>query len=163
MKRIFISLVALLITTQAWADCNPGTPQWLPNGIVSLVITCEGSAVADTTIYMTDLDGSGKSGYYLLGIEAWPVAGGTAPDDADVFVFDATVDSTVGLDLLGSTNGVTAANGANLVSTVPKYHYFKANAAAANAYPPVTGNLTLRVSGQDTADADWKIRIKATR
>ena len=94
----------------------------------------------------------------LYQVEAYPTAGGTAPDAADVFILDAD-----GMDLLGSVDGSTTAyRGLNLIHATLKYAttpdiYHLGQTAHADYHPVVTEALTLKVSNQATARADWTI------
>ncbi len=97
-------------------------------------------------------------GYRLTQVSAYPTSGGTAPDAADVFILDAG-----GMDLLGSEDGgTTAYGGLNLIhatlkrSTFPDMYIPRAGVHAFY-YPRATGSLTLKVSNQATASADYTI------
>jgi hypothetical protein len=128
-----------------------------------VTLACSGSpddgaipntAIATATI--TALTGM----YYLYAVSAYPTAGGTAPDAADVFILDAN-----GEDLLGSTDGGTTANkGANLIhatlkkTTLPYSHYL-----SMHYFPPILGTLTLKVSNQATNSANYTIELVFVR
>jgi len=138
-----------------------------PTGIIKVTFTCVGGTAGDAgTIPNTDITAditrllTAKKPYYLYRVIAYPTAGGTAPDAADVFVLDAN-----NLDLLGSEdNGTTAYAGLNLIhatltqSTLPNIYLPRAGLHA-NYFPEVTGTLTLKVSNQATASADWTIEL----
>jgi hypothetical protein len=128
--------------------------------IKKLIFLCTGDA-ANGSIPNTDTSASNTSfieGWRLFQVEAYPTAGGTAPDAADVFILDAD-----GMDLLGAIDGSTTAyNGANLIHATLKYAthpdlYTLGQTAHSSYYPVVTGALTLKVSNQATASANWTI------
>lgn len=130
---------------------------------------CNGDS-SDGSIEDTDtasVDANGKTllgkilGKRLVGVKAYPTSGGTAPDAADVFILDDD-----GLDLLGSVDGgTTAYNGLNLIhatlvrSVVP-VRYLPRAGFYQNYWPIIDGALTLRVSNQGTASADYTIELK---
>ncbi len=99
------------------------------------------------------------TGWYIYCVSAYPLAGGKAPDAASVFILDAN-----GEDLLGSPDGgTTAANGLNLIhATLKKTCLPYVAHTGANFYFPITGALTLRVSGQATVSANWVIEVFAS-
>jgi hypothetical protein len=100
------------------------------------------------------------AGYYLYTVSAYPTAGGTAPDAADVFVLDAN-----GEDLLGSTDGGTTANkGANLIhATLKKTTWPYSTYLSAPYFPPVLNTLALRVANQSTNSANFTIELVFVR
>ena len=99
------------------------------------------------------------NGYYLYKVQAFPTSGGTAPlTGADVFILDENT-----MDLLGSIDGgTTAYNGLDLIHAtiakmnIPSYYDTRATSNV-NYYPIITGELTLKVTGQTTASADYTI------
>ena len=126
----------------------------------TLTFTCTGDS-GDGTIPNTATDTAQSAhvkGWYLYRITAFPTSGGTAPDAASVFILNAN-----SLDLLGSEDGSTTAyNGLNLIhatlprTTMPNMYIPRAGAHN-NYYPEITGVLTLKVSDQATASANWTI------
>jgi len=103
-------------------------------------------------------------GWYLYKVEAFPTSGGTAPDVADVMVYDSD-----GLDLLGSEDGgTTAYAGLTLVhatlkrTCVPNLYLPRAGLHV-NYYPMITGTLTLDVDNQATVSANWTIVLTFVR
>lgn len=128
--------------------------------IKKLIFLCTGD-VAAGTIPNTATSAPNTSfikGMRLFQVEAYPTAGGTAPDAADVFILDAD-----GMDLLGSVDGSTTAyRGLNLIHATLKYAttpdiYHLGQTAHADYYPVITGALTLKVANQATASANWTI------
>jgi len=97
--------------------------------------------------------------YYLYRVEARPTSGGTAPDAASVFLFDAN-----GMDLLGSEDGTTAYSGLNLIhatlprATVPNLYLPRAGSHL-NYFPEIAGTLSMKVIDQSTASADFTIDL----
>ena len=85
-------------------------------------------------------------GKYLRMVEAFPTAGGTAPDAADVTVKDAD-----GLDLLND-------GGAELIhATAKQAVYPLMNDVSAKML--VTGALTIGIANQETNGANFTIRL----
>lgn len=130
----------------------------MPGDVVQRVLfTCTGDAsdgsIPNTTI-STGVTNAIK-GFWLCQVSAYPVSGGTAPDAADVFILDEHSE-----DLLGSTDNTTADRGANLIhatlgrSTIPK-----AAIPAESYYPKIRGPLTLKVSNQATASAEYVVEL----
>jgi len=131
----------------------------------TVLFTCTGDSV-NGSIPDTVTDSTHTAfiqGWQITLIEAWPKAGGTAPDAADVFILDGTTLE----DYLGSADcGTTAkaAYGADLIhATLPKsclpYMYH----TGVNYYWPIRGTLTLRVASQATASAEYYIRLTFQR
>ena len=97
-------------------------------------------------------------GWYLYAVEALPYSGGTAPDPADVFVFenDGTLPQ---LDLLGSEdNGTTAYNGLNLISATLKRCatpdlYIPRGGVHVPFFPAIKSALTIKISNHTTNSA----------
>jgi hypothetical protein len=83
----------------------------------------------------------------LNSVVVYPTSGGTAPDAADVQVL------MNGMDLLGGlgTNLIhaTATQGLNPASTFTGNIWF----------PIITGTLTLKVSNQATASANYTVKL----
>jgi hypothetical protein len=155
-KIIFVFLWSLLFVSLVQADCTLSDP--VERGeILYRDMVCEGAAdgsVTDVTIpYDEDFP-------FFMGLYTWPIVGGTAPDAADILIFDASITSTVKLDLLGSTDGVTAVNGLNGISaTVPQWIPPFNSIAGSMVYPTVVGNLTMHTVNQATNGADWGVRV----
>lgn len=162
MKKTFtaIILAVMLMASTAYAagSCTETVADYTGGNVV-VALACTGDA-ANGSIPNTALSSAtmaliqGK--YRLVSVSAYPTSGGTAPDAADVYILDAE-----GEDLLGSAdNGTTAGKGANLIhatlkkTTLPySYH------SSAYYYPPVTSALTLKVSNQATASANYTIKL----
>jgi len=127
-------------------------------GIVKVRFTCVGAAPANTPITQQTLAIIG--GMYLYTVETWPVSGGTAPDDADVMVYDAN-----SLDLLGSEDGgTTAYNGLNLIDNAyPRIAFpnlFIPRAGGhSNYFPLISSILTVDVDNQGQANADYVVEL----
>ena len=166
MKRITVLIaIVLLFPALCWGAAAPGvvtqsTANYPEAGIRKVIFTCTGS-VDDGAIPNTATDAAKTlfiKGYRLIQVEAYPTAGGTAPDAADVFILDAK-----SLDLLGCIDGSTTPYaGANLVhASLPKAAlpdiYVLGKTTHYNYEPYVTGALTLKVINQATVSADYTI------
>lgn len=91
-------------------------------------------------------------GHYLYTASAYPTAGGTPPDAADVQVVDAH-----GEDLLGG-------KGVNLIHATAKQTVFPYSAFQTENYAPAVINaLTLKVANQATASANYTIELVFAR
>lgn len=128
--------------------------------IKKLIFLCTGDA-ADGSVPNTATSTPNTSfikGMRLFQVEAYPTAGGTAPDAADVFILDAD-----GMDLLGSVDGSTTAyRGLNLIHATLKYAtnpdlYRLGQTSHVDYYPLITGALTLKVKNQATVNANYTI------
>ncbi len=159
-------LLIMLIPALCWGadgSCVQTRLNYASAGERHLVFTCTGSTV-DGSLPDTDTSAANTSfiaSYKLYQIDAYPTAGGTAPDAADVFVLDEK-----GLDLLGSEDGgTTAYEGLNLIhaslarSALPNI-YLPRGGTHANYDPFINGTLTLRVKNQSTASANYTIVLK---
>ncbi len=172
MKKTILALilaVSLIIPAISWGAATPGscvqTVVDYTGGFVVVEMACTGNSsdgslptagIPLSSSIMALIEGT----HYLYTVSAYPTTGGTAPDAADVFIMDAN-----GEDLLGSTDGGTTANkGANLIHatlkkvTIPYSHYL-----SMHYYPPVVNTLTLKVSNQATASANWTIKLVFVR
>lgn len=173
MKRLLsvataIALILLLPLLSMAADGTVAqTTENYPNtGIRKIIFTCIGSA-DDGSIPVTTTGSPQTSfieGYQLFQVDAYPTAGGTAPDPAHVFILDEN-----GLDLLGSIDGSTTAyGGLNLISatlatsTTPQ-QYIPGTGVHLAYFPYVTGALQLKVTGQATVSADYTIVLSFWR
>jgi len=126
----------------------------------TITFTCTGDS-SDGSIPDTDLSADNAAfvkGYYFYKVEAFPTAGGTAPDAADVLIYDAS-----GLELLGSEDGgTTAYDGLNLIhatltrACMPNIYLPRAGLHL-SYFPEVTGVLTLDVDNQATNSAEYTI------
>lgn len=135
-------------------------------GVRMVIFTCTGDA-SDGSIPDTDTNAVMTSfieGYRLYQVDTYPTSGGTAPDAADVCILDEN-----GLDLLGSVDGgTTAYGGLNLIHAtlarraVPDL-FIPRNSEHAWYQPLVTGTLTLTVSNQDTAKANYTVVLSFTK
>jgi hypothetical protein len=163
MKKLlaFIFLMGLLIPSLAFSANDMtqtvDTSMLAKFGIVKVRFTCDG-VPANTAITQQTLAIIG--GMYLYTVETWPVSGGTAPDAADVMVYDAN-----GLDLLGSEDGgTTAYNGLNLIHatltriTFPDLYIPRAGGHS-SYFPIISSILTLDVDNQGAAGADYVVEL----
>jgi len=106
---------------------------------------------------------SGGVGAYLYEVRAYPTSGGTAPDEASVFILQNSQ------DLLGSIDGSTTAyRGSKLIhATLPSMtggdYYNRGTGAHSPWHHKITGALTLKVADQITASADWTIDLVFVR
>jgi hypothetical protein len=129
------------------------------NGFKVIRFECTGDAsngsIPDTAINAANMQLI-KGISYLYSVSAYPTAGGTAPDAADVFILDAN-----GEDLLGSADGgTTAKNGLNLIHATLKKTTFPYSAYMAREYfPAIINTLTLKVANQATINATYTIEL----
>ena len=135
------------------------------DNIQTIVFECIGDGTGAISNTDTNAENTAAiTGWYLYRVQAYPTSGGTAPDAADVMIYDVA-----GEDLLGSEDGgTTAYNGLNLIhatltrSTIPDLYIPRAGVHQA-FYPGITGALTLDVDNQATASADWTVVLTFTR
>ena len=173
MKKKILGLIlglVFLISGVAWGTVGTVTQIGYSHGEAgnrdafrTIVFTCIGD-VSNGSIPNTDISAAWTTyikGWYLYEVEAYPTSGGTAPDAADVMIYDSD-----GLDLLGSEDGgTTAYAGLTLVHATLKRScfpnkYLPRAGLHVNYYPQITGVLTLDVDNQGTASADWTIVLK---
>lgn len=159
------------MVTGAWAAGTvTQTITQIAKGRYKVTLVCTGDVAGGTVgtipaTATTDYDTNGALlngviiGKYLIEVNAFPTADGTAPDAASVLIKD-----TNSLDLLGSEDGATAYNGLNLIhatlprSTTPDKYIPRAGLHALY-YPQITGALTVSVTDQATAEADFTIEL----
>jgi len=173
MKKLLLAIVlAMILPFQVWAagscvqsiDAIPNANAVVPTTkVVSFVCTGDIAGGTVGTIPNTAMSATiaaAVRGLFLYTVTAYPTAGGTAPDAADVFILDAA-----GEDLLGSVDaGTTAKNGLNLIHATLKKTTFPYSTYLQQAYfPAVTGILTLKVSNQITASANYTIELVFVR
>lgn len=159
MKRLFALIVCLAILIPSLAF-SAGTvtvtrKAVVPQYVEQVVFTCTGDSssgsIPNTAITQEML--RYINGMYLYCVTAYPTSGGTAPDAADVFILNQNSE-----DLLGSADNTTAGNGASLIhatltrTTLPKLYL-----PSVNFFPVVNGLLTLKVSNQSTASANYTV------
>ena len=160
---VFIFLLSLgSLSWGAVGSCTQATYAYGPGSFIKVVLTCTGGTAGDAgtvsdTVIASDVMDLLRGFYYLYTVKAYPTAGGTAPNVADVFVLTSELD-----DLLGSADGGTTANkGANLIhatltrTTFPYSNY----ASVSYASMILTTAITVRTSNQATASANWKIEL----
>jgi len=119
-----------------------------------LKFVCTGDAangsIPDTAISAAIL--AEIEGHYFYTASAYPTAGGTAPDAADVQIVDAN-----GEDLLGG-------KGINLIHATAKQTVFPYSAFQTENYAPaVINNLTMKVANQATPSANYTIELVFAR
>ena len=95
---------------------------------------------------------TGLEGFYIYSAEAWPKAGGTAPDAADVTLTDVELE-----DVLGG-NGVGLIHATAKQSTLPEIAFM-----TLNFYQLIKGTLTFAVANQTTNSATYYVRFTFTK
>ncbi len=170
MKKLLFLILALALIFPATVFAVAGSCTQTPgavrndvNNIQAKTITfvCTGDS-GDGSIPDIDTTAANTKfikGWYFYDIEAYPTAGGTAPDAADVMIWNEA-----GIDMLGAEQLATGAAyaGLNLIqpisprSTIPN-KYLPRGGLHANNYPIVKGVWTLDVNNQSTASADYTI------
>ena len=162
LRTILTLAYCLVFSSTLWAAGRiaPGKQAQIASDIRTLTFICVGDSgngsVPNTT---TNTKNTGFiTGWYLYKVEVFPTSGGTAPDAADLMIYDAD-----GLDLLGSEDGgTTAFAGLTLVhatlkrATLPNL-YLPRDGSHVNFYYEIRGAITLDVDNQGTASADWTI------
>ena len=170
MKKKILAVVLglmFLFVGVAWGTVGTVTQVGLQYGEAgnrdafrTIVFTCIGD-VSNGSIPNTDTSAALTTfikGWYLYKVEAFPTSGGTAPDAADVMIYDSD-----GLDLLGSEDGGTTAYAgltlihATLKRTCLPNLYLPRAGLHVNFYHPIASVLTLDVDNQGTASADYTI------
>lgn len=166
LTGIIVAMCILATVSLSWAagSCTQSLYRYQTTDSMLMVkFVCTGDSgngsipnTAISTANMAYLLGK----FYLYSVTAYPTAGGTAPDAADVFILGANLE-----DLLGSVDGGTTANkGANLIhatltkTTLPYTHYL-----SQHYFPAITGTLTLKVSNQATVSANYTIDLLFAR
>lgn len=90
-------------------------------------------------------------GYYLYMVSAYPTAGGTAPDAADVTILHGTYD-------------VLGGKGVNLIHATLQYDVIPYSTFMSSyRYWPITATLTLAVANQATNSANYTIELTFVR
>lgn len=161
MKKLLTILIIICLIAfsgSAWAaGTAPQTLEKVSKYIRTITFVCVGDS-GNGSIPNTATNTANTAfirGWYLTKVEAFPTSGGTAPDAADVMIYDSD-----GLDLLGSEDGGTTAwAGLTLIhatlkrACVPNLYLPRAGLHV-NYYPAITGALTLDVDNQGTNDAE---------
>ena len=153
-------IVFILFSAQTVFAAGSCTSSWAYQGALShqLLFDCTGDASDGSIpdIEMGDTAFALLVGHRLEFVSAWPVAGGIAPDAANVFVLDV-----YGEDLLGSPDGgTTAGQGANLIhATVKQTTQPFPNKGVGPNFPIITHKYTLRVTGQATPSARYYVLL----
>ncbi len=167
MKKLLTILIAICLiafSSPVWAAGTvTQTLEKVSKNIRTITFVCTGDS-GNGSIPNTDTNVPNTAfirGWHLTKVEAFPTSGGTAPDEADVMIYNAN--GLYPLDLLGSEDfGTTPWAGDALIhatltqACVPNMHLPRAGLHA-NYYPEITGVLTLDVDGQGTGSADWTI------
>jgi len=135
--------------------------------IKQIALACTGGTAGDAgTIPDTDVESSIMNvikGMRLERVDAFPTNGGTAPDEADVFLLEDQEVGATQLDLLGCIDGSTTAyNGLKLIhATLPRRTYPSNYVPRAGEQypdkPVITGQLALKVANQATESANWTV------
>lgn len=169
MKKIlYLTLVLYLLSSVAAlaAGVVSQMPATISDNTRTITFTCIADSAA-ATIPNTDTNSSNTAfikGWYLYSVEAFPTTGGTAPDAADVMIYDAD-----GLDLLGSEDGgTTAYAGLALIHATLKRRvlpnlYLPRAGLHVNFAPIITGALTLDVDNQATNSANFTVVLTFVR
>jgi len=167
MKRLSVIAILFILLAPgmvfAAGSCVQTSPRSYTGGFVVIPFVCTGDAangsIPDTAISTANM-AMVLGTHALYTVAAYPTAGGTAPDAADVFILDAN-----GEDLLGSVDGGTTANkGLNLIhATLKKTTQAYSHYLSEYYLPPVINTLTLKVSNQATASANYTIELVFVR
>ena len=161
MKKLFlIILTIVLLAANALASGTvTQSAARVDTHIRTITFVCVGDS-SNGSIPNTDTNSANTEfikGFYLYKIEAYPTTGGTAPDAADVLVYDSG-----GMDLLGSEDGSTAYAGLNLIHATLKKAcmpnlFLTGRSTHVNYYPEIRTALTLDVDNQGTNSAEYTI------
>ena len=181
-KRLFIVLMILLISASAYGAIGSCVGTLKEAGgdtrCLDIVLVCTGGTGAETgtvTAWETDdtntfinsptgaaisITAALKNAYYLLGVEAYPTAGGTAPASGG----NVLVKNKNGLDWLGSIDGTTAYRGLSLIhATIPRGVQPDQYNAGQSTHLPFTprlwGNQTVSVTGHTTSGGQFTIEL----
>ena len=155
MKKLLLIaaiIAALAIPGSSWAvgSCTQTATKDKDSSVVSITFACTGDA-ANGSIPDTDVSAANMALVLdkaaLNSVVAYPTSGGTAPDAADVQILMNSMDLLGGL----GTNLIhaTATQGLNPSSTFTGDTWF----------PIITGTLTLKVSNQATASANYTVKL----
>jgi len=157
MKKFLLSLVILLLTPAilfAAGSCVQTDVSAYTGGFTIIKLVCTGAAddgsIPDTAFSAANM-AMIQGTHYLYQVKAYPTAGGTAPDAADVVIL------MDGQDILGG-KGVNLIHATATYDTAP-YSTFM----SAYRYPAITSTLTLRVSNQATASANYTVEVVSVR
>ena len=158
MKRLLliaaiIAALSLPNTVLAAGSCTE-TFSDTTGGFAVITLACTGDAdngsiptITISTPVMTVI----QKKYYLYQVIAYPTAGGTAPDAADVTV------TMAGQDLLGG-KGVNLIHATATQDTFPYSLYM-----TSYRFPAVTSTLTVAVANQATAAANYTLELVFVR
>jgi hypothetical protein len=156
MKRfvLFMVLAAVLILPVVASGAVAGscirTPEKVIDGYYKIILACTGDSgdgSIPTQYVTTSTEILGAGAIFLYQVKTYPTKGGTAPDAADVAIYQE------GMDLLGG-KGVNLIHATSAQDTVP-YSLFM----TAYRYPPITSNVTLTVANQATVSANYTIEM----
>ena len=164
MKKLFMALIlTLFLTASVHAAGTVTQSMETYGGDDKVVVTflCTGDA-SDGSIPNTTLSAdiyTYVKGMYLYEVGAFPTTGGTAPDEANVFVLD----TKTGIDLLGSEDGgTTAYGGLKLIHAtlgqIAKPNIYLPRAGQHGYNSPIIKSLPiLKVTAQGTNSANFTI------
>ena len=156
MKKALIvtlAIMAILITGLAHAagSCTQTDTTYIDGAtVIKLVCTGDSSNGSIPTITI-DMSNVALGKQYLYQVYAYPTAGGTAPDAADVAVI------MNGQDLLGG-KGVNLIHATATQDTFPYSTYM-----SMYRFPAVKAALTLTVANQSTASANYTLELVFVR
>ena len=156
MKKALIvtlAIMAILITGLAHAagSCTQTDTTYIDGAtVIKLVCTGNSSNGSIPTITI-DMSNVALGKQYLYQVYAYPTAGGTAPDAADVAVI------MNGQDLLGG-KGVNLIHATATQDTFPYSTYM-----SMYRFPAVKAALTLTVANQSTASANYTLELVFVR
>ena len=156
-KRLILTiLLTLAMCAAAWADGTVSatyTPIDKQTAVIYFAITGDSSTGAKAAFSTDSYSSSGVPytalirGWDLVEVRAYPTAGGTAPlADSDVTITENS------LDLLDG-NGTDLIQAATTKSTYPKND-------GQPVYTRITSALTVTVTGQTTASANYTIEMR---
>jgi hypothetical protein len=152
MKKIYLAILAILfMASNLWAagSCTQ-TVEHMLNADLVVTLVCTGDS-ANGSIPTQTIDSGAiellNLIYRMVDVRAYPTSGGTAPDAADIAIYQN------GQDLLGG-------KGVNLIHATATYNTAPYSAfMSAYYYPLITAALTLTVANQATNSANYTIEL----
>lgn len=130
----------------SWQD-RYGTQMY----VVKFVCTGDAANGSIPTTTIPDSIMSEIKGMFLYIVSAYPTAGGTAPDAADITVLDGTFD-------------VLGAKGVNLIHATARQDVYPYSTFMSNwRYWPITGGLSLAIANQATNSANYTVEFACGR
>lgn len=146
-----IITVIMLMASNLWAaeSCTQTLSDTANPIMKKLTFFCTGDA-ANGSIPNTDISAANIAaleGFYLYMVSAYPTAGGTAPDAADVQILQGT------FDILGG-------KGVNLIHATARQDVYPYSLFMASwRYWPITTTLALSVANQATHSANFAVEL----